>query len=156
MGDSITYYWTLPRTNLGIPGDTTVQMLARFQSEVLGHGNKAVVILGGSNDMRNLDFTVNHQVTQVVTNLGAMVELAESEKLLVVLCTIPPISGQDARVQALNVAITSFANAHKYKLVDYYTPMAGHPEYFKDGIHPNDIGYNVMQTALTKVIQLDY
>ncbi|HEY6767724.1 MAG TPA: hypothetical protein VI386_23470 [Candidatus Sulfotelmatobacter sp.] len=39
-----------------------------------------------------------------------------------------------------------------YLLVDYYTPLVGHPEDFKDGIHPNAAGYVLMEAALSAVL----
>ncbi|HET6178086.1 MAG TPA: hypothetical protein VFE61_14200 [Candidatus Sulfotelmatobacter sp.] len=39
-----------------------------------------------------------------------------------------------------------------YLLVDYFTPMSGHPEFFPDGIHPNAAGYAVMEKALSAVV----
>jgi len=156
MGDSITNYWSLPATNFGVPGNTTTNMLDRFSGEVLGHGYKAVVILGGSNDIRNVNTSVDEEVATVVANLQAMAEDARKDNFVVVLCDLPPIANDDARVVPLNAAITSLAKANKYRLVDYYTPMAGHPEYFKDGLHPNDSGYAVMAAALSEVLPLDY
>ena len=156
MGDSITAFWWLPKSNLGVYGDTTTQMLARFPKEVPNHGFKAIVILGGTNDVRVPTVPIEQSVTAAMSGIEQMAALAEQENLEVVLCTIPPIQGLDSRVVALNTQIISYAQQHNYKLVDYYTPMVGHPEYFRDGEHPNDQGYFVMQTALTRVIPLDY
>jgi lysophospholipase L1-like esterase len=39
-------------------------------------------------------------------------------------------------------------------VVDYFTPMVGHPESFQsDGIHPNSAGYAVMEAALAAVVK---
>jgi lysophospholipase L1-like esterase len=156
MGDSITAHWWLPKTNLGIPGDTTTQMLNRFSDQVLGHGYRAVVILGGTNDVHQTNAPIEKEVNLAMSNIEQMTALAEKENLVVVLCDIPPIGGENERSQALNAAIDSFAQEHQYKLVDYYTPLAGHPEYFLDYLHPNSQGYFVMQTTLTKVIPQSY
>lgn len=156
MGDSITYGWSLPTTNFGVSGNTTTQMLGRFKFDVLGHGYKAVVILGGTNDLRFLTESLDAGVSDAVANLQAMAEEAESQNILVVLCEIPPLVDEEDQVVAMNAAIIALAKAHHYRLVDYYTPMAGHPEYFVDGIHPNSYGYFVMQQALSKVLPLDY
>jgi len=156
MGDSITFLWWLPTTNLGISGNTTIQMLARFPEQVLGHGYKAVVILGGTNDARDKKIPVDTEVSTATANIEAMAESAEKEGMEVVLCQIPPIQGLNSRVTPLNDAIAGLAEAHHYKLVNYYSPMLGHPEYFHDGIHPDDEGYFVMQDVLTKVISLGY
>jgi len=156
LGDSITYRWPLPGSNLGVSGNTTTQMRNRFKADVPGHGYKAIVILGGTNDMRNVTGSVEDAVTLAAENLQWMAEEAESEKLLVVLCKIPPIANEDDRVVQMNAAIAGLAKAGGYKLVDYYSPMVGHSSYFVDGVHPNADGYAVMQYALNEVLPLDY
>ena len=156
MGDSITALWWLPRTNLGVYGNTTTQMLARFPGQISGHSYKAVVILAGTNDVRIISTPIQQVVNTATGNIEKMAALAEANKLDVVLCMIPPIQGLDSRVQALDTAITALAQQHQYKVVDYYTPMVGHPEYFHDGEHPNDRGYFVMESALTPVMPLNY
>jgi acyl-CoA thioesterase-1 len=156
MGDSITAFWWLPKTNLGVAGDTTARMIARFPGQVLGKDYKAVVILAGTNDIRNKALPIQEQVDTAILNIGEMAAMAEKDHLTVVLCKIPPIRNVIGRVEPLNEAIESYALAHQYRLVDYYTPMLGHPEYFRDGIHPSDQGYFVMKTALTGVLPLDY
>lgn len=152
MGDSITYLWSLPEHNDGINGQRTLQMLARFSADVLGHGYKRVVILGGTNDV-NLPI---QSLDNIAPNLEAMATMARTAGIEVVLCKIPPIvlDGVDrsAKVDSVNNAISALAESEGYLLVDYNTPMRGHPEYFKDGIHPSRIGYAVMETALSRVV----
>jgi lysophospholipase L1-like esterase len=156
MGDSITDYWSLPTTNLGVAGNSTLQMLDRFSSQVLGHGYRAVVILGGTNDLRYVVGPYVPEVNVALKNIESMASLAEAAGIEVVLCTLPPIQDETPRVVLINQGIAALAAAHQYKLVDYYTPMADHPEYFYDQVHPNAAGYAVMQAALTEVIPLDY
>lgn len=158
IGDSITNYWSLPATNLGVPGDTTTMMLARFPSEVLGHDYKVVVILGGTNDIRNIYASLDKEVATAIANIGNMAAQAQKAKLIVVLCSVPPVESADeaGRPEALNAQIAKLAKAQGYLYVDYYTPMAGHPEYFKDELHPNGEGYAVMKAALEKVVSLTF
>jgi len=156
MGDSITALWFLPKSNLGISGNTTTQMLGRFSPDISAHAYKAVVILGGTNDVRVVGHPIQEEVNTASSNIEQMAALAEKQNLAVVLCAIPPIRGLDYRVVPLNTAIESIAQKHQYKYVDYYTPMVGHPEYFRDGEHPNDQGYFVMQATLEKVLPLSY
>lgn len=156
MGDSITSFWWVPETNFGIPGNKTSQMLARFPDQVLGHEYVAVVILAGTNDVRSSGTPLQQEIDTAISNIEQMAAMAEKEKMVVVLCKIPPIRNEDERVVPFNEAIESLAQAHQYKLVDYYTPMVGHPEYFSDGVHPNKQGYFVMQAALVEVIPLNY
>jgi lysophospholipase L1-like esterase len=154
MGDSITALWWLPRTNFGVSGDMTAGMLARFPTEVLAGNYKAVIILGGTNDIRGYRDAPEATVNEAVSNIAKMAQMAEQKGMEVILCTIPPLEGRD--VGSLNAGITALAAAHHYLLVDYYTPMAGHPDFFVDGIHPSTEGYIAMEGALTKVISITY
>jgi acyl-CoA thioesterase I len=149
MGDSITQGWPLPDHNEGIYGQTTAQMLARFNTDVIGHGYKRVVILGGTNDV-NIP-QVN--ISDVTVNLDAMATMAEASGIEVVLCRLPPIGLSDnERLTSVNQEITSLAQSRGLPLVDYFTPLSGHPEFFKDGVHPNALGYAVMEDALSEVV----
>jgi len=150
MGDSITQYWQLPEHNAGVAGQTTVQMLDRFNADVLGHGFKRVVILGGTNDIR-----LQQSPSTVLLDLDAMGTMAQAAGIEVILCTLPPIPGQnDLRDQVtfVNQEITALVRLRGFQLVDYFTPMAGHPEYFIDGLHPDKLGYAVMETSLSTVV----
>jgi lysophospholipase L1-like esterase len=152
MGDSITQGWPLPDHNEGIYGQTTAQMLVRFQADVIGHGYKRVVILGGTNDIAILQVNV----LDVATNLDAMATMAEAAGMEVVLCMVPPrfpsVPPISDRYASVNQEIASLAQSKHLLLVDYFTPLSGHPEFFKDGVHPNVMGYAVMEDALSQVV----
>ncbi|WP_263355553.1 GDSL-type esterase/lipase family protein [Acidicapsa ligni] len=155
MGDSITFRWWLPRTNLGVSGNTTAMMAVRFPEQVLGHDYKALVILGGTNDVLRSTGPIDSEAATAITNIGSMASQAEKQGMDVVLCLIPPIQGMDSEVVVMNQAIANFAKEHQYKLVDYYTPLIGHPDYFVDGVHPTLTGYFVMQAALARAIPVN-
>ncbi len=71
LGDSITQGWAYPSVNLGIFGNTTGQMAARFPSQILGHHYKQVVILGGTNDvLLGIDSAVRSFVYQHLREMG--------------------------------------------------------------------------------------
>jgi hypothetical protein len=44
--------------------------------------------------------------------------------------------------------IRQIAEEQKLPTIDLYTPTTGHPEYFGDGIHPNDAGYIVVAQTM--------
>lgn len=153
IGASIIYYWPLPLNNRGIAGQTTSQVLARFKSQVVGHGYVRVIILCGTNDV--LQNTPN-VVAEVTANLKTMSQIASDAGLEVVLSELPPaVSGGvdlSAKISAINSSIAQLAADQGYLLVDYFTPLYGHPEYFVDGIHPNAAGYALMERALSAVV----
>jgi lysophospholipase L1-like esterase len=153
MGDSITAFWWVPGKNLGVPGNTTVEMRARFPAEVLGQGYRVFVLLGGTNDIR---YKVPTETA--LANIAAMAAAARKGGMYVVLCQIPPIYEDSFRhdpdVRQLNGYIQQLAESEHYYLVDYYDPMVGHRNYFwQDGIHPDVLGYNVMGQALAPVLR---
>jgi lysophospholipase L1-like esterase len=153
IGDSITAYWSLPDHNAGIPSQTTGQMLNRFASDVLGHRYERVVILGGTNDTRLNSFASS----EVVENLSEMTAIAQSAGIEVILCTVPPNFSEaqsEERVVDLNQQIVALAAAKGLILVDYFSVLEGRPDYFIDGVHPNEFGYAAMETELgAKVTQ---
>jgi lysophospholipase L1-like esterase len=156
LGDSITEGWKYPAVNLGIRGNTTAQMLERFPRQVPGHGYTAVVILGGTNDVLT---GVPPETT--VHNLETLGEETVEDHAQPVLCEIPPIfhdfNPSDRRnfqpaVEDLNRRIAALAARRGWKLVDYYTPLAGHPEDSSDGVHMKRRGYEAMEQALKSQI----
>ncbi|MGB6687684.1 MAG: GDSL-type esterase/lipase family protein [Terracidiphilus sp.] len=152
MGDSITAFWPLPGANLGYPANTTAQMLARYPNEVLGHGYRTFVLLGGINDIR-----YGHTIQEAIANIATMAERSRNANMVVVLCELTPDYQDhfklDPKIRALNALIEQLVQSEHYLLVDYYDPMYGHPEYFLDGIHPNPAGYAVMDRALVPVLE---
>jgi PKD repeat protein/lysophospholipase L1-like esterase len=153
MGDSITAFWPLPDNNRGIGGQHASDMLARFSGDVLGHGYARVVILAGTNDFW-YPIAGSDQLLQQIEAMAAMARAAGIE---VVLCELTPMTQNPVYFNGLfipfNAALADFAATNGYLLVDYFTPMVGHPEYFIDGVHPNTTGYAVMEAALSSVVE---
>jgi lysophospholipase L1-like esterase len=82
-----------------------------------------------------------------------MATIAESANIEVVLCKLPPLKNHAEQVLSVNQEITTLAQSKGFLLVDYFTPMTGHPEYFRvDEIHPNAHGYAAMESALSEVV----
>lgn len=155
IGDSITAHWPLPIHNDGVPGLDTAGMLAGFQANVLQHGYKRVVILGGTNDI-----WFNYEgLADTTAHIAAMGAMAQAAGIEVVLCTIPPLNsgGVDRTkpVTMANDAIREIAREHGYRLIDYYQAMLNSPQFFLDGVHPNHSGYDVMHATLALVVAGD-
>ncbi len=152
LGDSITRGWRYPRTNFGIFGNTTAQMLARFPQTIPGHNYGKVIILGGTNDV-----LLHLSSAETIHNLEMLGEETVNENAEPVLCEIPPIfhnyvpgdtKNYMPAVIDLNRRIASLAHQHHWKLVDYYTPLVNHPAYLADGVHMKRRGYLVMEAVL--------
>jgi lysophospholipase L1-like esterase len=120
---------------------------------VLNHGYARVIILCGTNDI--LQSTPN-LTAELTANLQAMAVTANNAGIEVVLGELPPLTSNgvdmNTTVNAVNAAIIQLAAQNGYLLVDYNTPLTGHPEYFVDGIHPNAAGYAAMEKELSAVV----
>lgn len=152
MGDSITKYWSLPGANFGVESNVTAQMLARFPNQVLGHGFHVFILLGGTNDLR-----YHRGIPGAIANITAMAKSAKDAGMVVVLSELPPDYEDPPllfpEAMELNSMIKDLAQQQGYLLVDYWDPMIGHPEYFRDKLHPNALGYAVMNNALIPVLE---
>lgn len=171
MGDSITQGWAhygvppeppvagVTWVNRGISGQTTPQMVLRFQQDVIHLKPNVVVIFAGTNDIAGNTGDMTPEQTE--DNLTTMAELAHANGIQVVLCSILPafdfpwkpgrVPAQ--KIVALNSWIKSYAAEHGYVYVDFYSAMVdargGLPATLsKDGVHPLPAGYAVMNPLI--------
>lgn len=173
MGNSITEGWSRldssffngrPFINRGISGQTTPQMLIRFKPDVVNLKAEVVVILAGINDIAGN--TGPSTLEMIEDNLSSMVEIAQVNKIRVVLSSVLPAydfpwhRGMEPaeKVVKLNDWIKSYAGAHDCIYLDYFTPMADEKhglkkEYTQDGVHPNIAGYRIMEPLAEEAIK---
>lgn len=173
MGNSITEGWVKSHpeffsennyTGRGISGQTTSQMLLRFQSDVIALKPKLVVINAGTNDIAqntgiyDPDFTFN--------NIKAMADIAQNNGIKVIIASVLPaavfpwrkeITEVSQKVDALNNRLKQYAGSNKFIFVDYNTAMrdakGGMREGLsKDGIHPVPAGYAIMEPMIKNAI----
>ncbi len=172
IGDSITEGWGRnefassapffpgrPYVNRGIGGQITAQMLLRFQADVVALKPKAVVVLGGINDIGGHMGPVR-DVT-IRQNLTAMTEIASANGIAVVLASLLPVCDDHqpqtyffspARIAALNGWLKSYAEARSFVYLDYFSVVSdprGHlrADLTHDGLHPNAACYAAMAPA---------
>lgn len=172
MGNSITEWWgpywnkyfsNKPYINRGIAGQTTAQMLIRFKPDVVNLKPRVVVILAGINDITGMTGPTTNKMIE--DNLSSMVEIAQENNIKVVLSSVLPcysIVGRPDlqpadRVVDLNKWIKAYAEEKGCIFLNYFTPMADEnnglkSEYTKDGVHPNEKGYDVMAPLVKKAI----
>lgn len=149
IGDSITAYWSLPfaeAINKGVSGDHPCTAADRFVADVIDPFPWCVHILIGTNAPYDDDIQV-----PVIRVMGLA---ARKKGIKVILAKIPPRSYD---IKPFNDALGAMAAAEKFPLVDYYTPMLDsqgnqNGALFSDGTHPNAAGYDVMEAALTPVL----
>lgn len=165
MGNSITEGWLALRpeffadknyVNRGISGQTTPQMLLRFQQDVIALKPSVVVILAGINDIAGN--TGPSSLDMIQDNIASMAQLAQTNNIQVVLCTVLPAFDFPWRpglepankVVALNTWLMAYAKNQGHTFVDYFTAMSDDRPGLKqelgdDGVHPNAAGYAIME-----------
>lgn len=171
MGDSETQYWNIaaydssPTINFGVAGQTTAQMLARFNNEVIASAPGVVVIQGGINDILYATDPSNPPAT--TDSIKAMAAMASVAGIKVILCSITPINTQDApssvpaTIVNFNEQLLALAKANGYLYADYYDEMVdadgtqNKSLFLGDIGHPNDAGYAVMWSVLEPLIDED-
>jgi lysophospholipase L1-like esterase len=185
MGDSITAHWDEatwqiagdpPETtsasvrlgilvpgsvDAGVTGQTSVQMLERFSTDVLARHPSTVVILAGTNDLYTY-------ADPSISSVTEMAEEAAAAGVVVVIGLVPPSNnwlalhyngqtGNDA-IKAWNADLRSMAASYGYRVADYYSAMIlsngdeNTALFYVDGIHPISAGYAVMWQVLQPVL----
>jgi len=177
MGNSITEGWPIISPEFfedhsnyigrGIGGQTTPQMLLRFRKDVIQLRPKVVVILAGINDIaQNTGFT---PIDVIADNIMSMADLAQENKIEVILCSVLPAIDFPWRpglepvnkVVELNNRLKVYAQKKGLQYVDYHSAMKDEqnglkvPEYTKadDLVHPNADGYKVMESLVQPAIE---
>ena len=168
FGDSITQFWsdfdpeffkTHSLLNKGISGQTTTEMVDRFDNDVINYQPKKVVILAGINDIAENNGPI--ALDAILHNIQIMVNKADQHNIDVILCSLLPANRfywnpkiQPAeKVMELNSLLKNYAKLNAIKFVDYFPSMVDATNvllnhYGSDGVHPNSEGYINMKTIL--------
>jgi len=172
MGNSITQGWSeidpaffngKPYINSGISGQTTSQMLSRFETDVINFLPTVVVILAGTNDIAGNGGPTT--VKKILGNIASMAQLAKTNGIEVVLCSVLPVYkypwAQSVNpidsISSLNSLLKTYAQENDMIYADFYSTMVNEQkglkaEYSADGVHPNLAGYNVMNPIVEEAI----
>jgi lysophospholipase L1-like esterase len=148
MGNSITEFWPYNDTtffesngyiNRGISGQTTPQMLVRFRPDVIALHPDVVVILAGINDIAQNTGPI--ALEHIMGNIATMAQLAQINKIKVVLCSVLPAIDFNWRpglepadkIIRLNSMIKSYCDENDIVYVDYWSNMQdGHKAWIKN------------------------
>jgi lysophospholipase L1-like esterase len=172
MGNSITDFWIQlspdffsknPYLDRGISGQTTPQMLIRFQQDVIHLHPKVVVILAGTNDLAGN--TGPSTLAMIEDNLASMAQLAQANGIKVVLSSVLPVYDYPwkkgtypaKKIVTLNQWIKNYCEQNNDVYLDYYSHLVDNRGGMKaadskDGVHPNLAGYKIMEPLVVKAI----
>jgi acyl-CoA thioesterase-1 len=168
MGDSLTYGvptynryedklssllgagWAV--VNKGIGWQTTSQMLARFNADVLSHNPDWVIIWGGVNDVHT-----DVSAAAIESNLQSMYSQAHNAGIKVIAVSIGPFkpnawtSTRQSVADSVNSWITNIATAVDFR-IDVYSQLEdpSHPDQllpaydYGDHAHMTNAGYDLV------------
>lgn len=173
MGNSITDGWAKKRPEFftnnnfvgrGISGQTTAEMLSRFQSDVVNLAPKAVVILAGTNDVAQNNGPISLQ--HAAENIFSMCDIARYNGITPIICSVVPCARFKWRPEVmpsqliieLNEILRAYAKKNKITYIDYHSALANaegglNPELSYDGCHPTLYGYFMMEDIVCRALE---
>ncbi len=171
MGNSITEHWQTYTPlffkensffiNKGISGQTTVEMLSRFNEDVINQNPQAVYILAGINDIAQNSGYIS--IDDISTNIIKMGLLAQKNNIKVVICSVMPVTeivwnekikNANQKVIELNQKLINKSKKNNFTYLDYYSKMKDELNSLTyDGLHPNEKGYIKMNAIIKKSLK---
>lgn len=174
LGDGAIEAWRLDEyfpgrdlVNRGIDNQTTAQMLGRFRQDVASLNPKAVIVMGGINDIGD-----GVQLRQTEENLATIGDLAKQHGIKAAFASVLPVSdfhkADDPRfemtkthspdiIRALNQWLEGYCRSEAFLYVNGYAAMADSngilpADESDDGLHPNAKGYRVISPATAEAL----
>ena len=174
-GDSRAAQWPVPawlqgRTlNLGIGGQTTEQILGRFDPHVLPLKPRIVLLQAGMNDLKTIPIFPRREPAIIATckeNLRRIIGRCEEAGIHVIVTTIFPVGAVplerrpfwsdrvDPAIEEVNGYLRMLAS-DKVSVFDSAKHLTGPdgrlvPEYGRDLLHLSAAGYEVLNAAFEK------
>ncbi|MGD6934446.1 MAG: GDSL-type esterase/lipase family protein [Candidatus Bathyarchaeia archaeon] len=145
-------------TMISLNTETPYMNTTAYQDALNFQPNIVIIMLGTNDAQPNLKEN-NATLTQdYVKLINSFKELPSNPQIWI---TLPPpiYSNQSGAmdseyfVQTVIPCIKQAANQTGLPTIDVYSALLGHPEYFKDGIHVNDAGAEIIANEVYKVIR---
>jgi lysophospholipase L1-like esterase len=167
--------------NKGIGGNTTADLLARIDNDVLNEGPDLVVLMVGTNDFLNSKKMISYE--NYTDNLDAIVKKIKANNAQVLLLSPPPVDSSylflrhDKRLykEAPNIKmnrarqiVEQIAKDHQTLYVNIYgrfrdkgLPIHNEDLYIrniknsnaKDGVHPTPLGYKFIAETIFQYLK---
>ena len=168
LGDSITEQWLendpsfflgQKRRNAGIGGQTSVDMLARFDAHVIAARPRVVHIMAGTNDLWHGD--PGPDATRAIGNVAEMARRAQAAGIAVILAAPPPIGreaihlfGRPGLLPALREGVARLCGpVHVDYAASLGDGMGGiRPELTTDGVHLTRAGYQAIRAQAERAL----
>lgn len=133
-----------PISNLGVPGDTTAQGLARIHELDTYHPKVVLLLLGGNDAIHKIP---KEQVFQHLANI--LVEL-QKRGAIVLLLGVRGAVFSDPYASEFQKLADTYGAAYVPDVLD---GLFGNPTYMSDEVHPNDAGYARIAARVEPVLK---
>ena len=119
-----------------------------------------VIIMLGTNDART---DIYQQISKFVADYERIINSIQTlnSKSQIFLVEPPPIFNNTLNLNGTSFAegviprIEQVASTLGLPIINVYTPLINHPEYFPDGVHPNCEGAQIIANIIYKTINSD-
>jgi lysophospholipase L1-like esterase len=138
--------------NAGVNGDSTEEMLWRFNRAAAAEKPDAIVIWGGINDL-----SAARDPERVLTNLAKLYESCHGIGSTPIACTLAPTRHTSPAMKRLNDMIKAHTEEKGMILVDLFPALADpdgnlRQEYSDDGAHLTPAGYRRVAEAVLEAV----
>ncbi len=130
--------------NIGRSGDTTAQMIERFERDVLPFQPKLLLIMGGVNDIRG-----GATAEQVIRNYEILRQKCTANNIIPVFCTITPMN--ESKMQSRSIPFKKSWKVERQKINEWILKNDGvevtemledandelRADFTPDGLHPD-------------------
>lgn len=143
----------IPVINKGKVSQTSLDLLSRFEADVISEKPGRVIIFGGTGDaLRDVPLETFQ------TQIQAMVEKAEANHIVPVLALPMPFPGAQAAITELREWEVSYAQEKNLTVLDFASVvMDSENKYFmdlsEDGKYPTEKGYQMMGEYAARVLK---
>lgn len=158
----------------GIAGQTSGQILLRFEDDAMALSPVAVVILAGANDVRAFfgrPAAIGPAAqARIARHVTAMADIAEGRGVRAAIGTLPPVrpgleggrwraGRRNSRtILEVNAWLRGFTAERAYPLIDFHAALVDEDGALRaglsaDGLHPNAAGYVLMASVLAPAVE---
>lgn len=157
--------------NLGIGGETTEGLIKRFEIEVQARyspDENLIFFLYGANDLAEKNNVELVSLSDFEANLSQMISHAKEFTKNVYLISILPISKTvdgikvperkfrtTQKIELYNQKLKELAAENDVEFIDIFSSFNANKEVFlsKDGVHPNEKGYDFIATQIKPILE---
>jgi acyl-CoA thioesterase I len=129
--------------NLGVPGMTTADGIARLDEVIERHPAVVILLLGGNDYLRQVPRD------EIFANLAAIIERLQADNIAVLLIGVRGGLIRDVFAEHYEALADRYRTGYVHDVLDDTLGVSG---YMADQVHPNDAGYRVIADRVYPVL----